>query len=148
MLSLITLYIHLSSAILRLDNKRLSFEELYQLGRWYAQLGNETLAKACFFDCLKDSRQEKSQVHFALGMIYKREKNIAMAITAFEEVTEESLLFGQAAIELAKLFEHCYKDIAKALHFAKLAFEYRDTRKESDSYVQRLRRLEMKDKQM
>ncbi|WP_161524688.1 ribonuclease H-like domain-containing protein [Alteribacter lacisalsi] len=120
-LSLIVLYAELSSRLLVLEPSRPS--EHYQMGRWFEQLKKDRHAENHYREALKDQASPESAVRLA-GIMKKRK-----AFTESEELLLASLqirrggsaLRAAAYTELAKLYEHQFKDLEKALDYAKRA---------------------------
>lgn len=115
-LSLITLYTHLTFQLLNLDEKQ-TVQETYEVGRWYAYLG-ETNHAADTFSQLTDGESEASiKAKLALSFQRKKQKNWQEAIELWKEIAEgdDVRRAFQACIELAKVYEHKEKNIQKAL---------------------------------
>lgn len=117
-LSLITLYTHLTFQLLNIDAKR-TITESYEVGRWYAALGDtraatETLTLAAIGD-------EKDSVKAKLALSYerKKQKEWEKAILLWKELAEVSNknIAIESCVELAKYYEHREKNIEDAMAY-------------------------------
>ncbi|MFB4164204.1 ribonuclease H-like domain-containing protein [Alteribacillus sp. JSM 102045] len=117
-LSLITLYIDLSKRVLR---NRPFGRETYEIGRWYAQCKEWEKASWCFEKALETIQEEsdwQEECLCALGFVYKKLNLETDSMECFIKVVENNGANGaEAAIELAKFYEHRKKDPEKALSF-------------------------------
>ncbi|RXT04196.1 ribonuclease H-like domain-containing protein [Ammoniphilus sp. CFH 90114] len=144
-LSLITLYIHISSLLLDEGSLTCSTQEMYQIGRWYEQVGD--FDRAFYFYQLA---QEWLPAKIALASLYKRVKSWDMAIRLWEEIAgRESPFLAEVYTQLAKAYEHHEKDYEKALFYADKAYASwkllkGKKMKEKADYVKRIERLERK----
>lgn len=144
-LSLISLYIHLSSLLLEESHLLCSSQEMYQIGRWFDQVGD--LDRAAFF---YQSGQDWLPAKLALASLYKRTKSMDEATALWEELAErDSPFLSEVYTELAKSYEHYYKDCEKALFYADKAYESwellrKKNAKEKDEFIKRIKRLEKK----
>jgi len=123
-LSLITLYIHLSKNVFRLSLKEAS-EDQYEISRWFHALGEISVAEDGFKQVIQSKTGESTNAKMALATIYKKQHDFKRAMFYFYEVYRDGdkQLSLKASIELAKLFEHREKDLEKALFFARKAQE-------------------------
>lgn len=121
-LSLISLYTHLSFQILGIDKKQTAREK-YEVGRWLAQLGDSASARNTFSHLSQGRGSDAVLAKNALAYEYKKQKKWTEAAELWTEVLEqsESVIKLEACIELAKLYEHRVKDISKALQYAQMA---------------------------
>lgn len=152
-LSLITLYIHLSKRVLGVDSDYTSPEEQFEIARWYDALGH--LEEASFAYELAANRGGPVRADALKGLAYlhKKKQNYTMAITMFEQVLEQKMFDVDVPLELAKLYEHYEKEYDKAIHYAEMAFErWKSTnrllkkkeRSQMDQFMKRIERLEGK----
>lgn len=114
-LSLISLYVHLTFQLLRID-KQQTAKETFEVGRWYAALGQYNQAKQAFSDIISDEVDIDYPAMNALAFEYKRERNWHSACELWKKVAEacEPLIQVEACVELAKIYEHRLKDIEMA----------------------------------
>lgn len=150
-LSLITLYIHLSNLLLDNEGGNLSAGEQYQSARWWEAIGEEEHA-ASLYQLSIDGRYDRDAKK-ALARIYKKQGNIRGAITIWRELsqfTEDE----ECDIELAKYYEHKEKDYDQALHYALSGYQKWKNKKrllkdkaetERLTYMKRIERLEQKE---
>lgn len=154
-LSLVTLYIHLSTLLLehtRMD--RVSHEERFAVCRWYESLDRSDLA-ARGYRMIADSRHPlRQQAQIALGRVRKHEGDWREALSVWERCAQESASVPIALwVELAKLCEHDAGDSARALRYARKAYEAwgkkrsllrRALDEEGRAHLRRIERLEKK----
>ncbi|MEH7125250.1 ribonuclease H-like domain-containing protein [Bacillus sp. JJ1532] len=121
-LSLISLYTHLSYQILGIDKSQTA-RETYEVGRWFSQLGETASAKKAFSNISAGDGIEALQAKHALAFEYKKQKKWLEAIQLWKDVAEgsEMEIKVEACIELAKIFEHRQKNIEQALTYTKMA---------------------------
>lgn len=127
-LSLIVLYIHLSKQILQAEEIDHATEKL-EMARWFDALGEVTEAKKVYEQVAESNRYEAMQAKWNLSLIYKKEKNYSKAIAIWEELflTGQGRWKIEAAIELAKLYEHRFREPEKAYHYAEEAYRLQKT---------------------
>lgn len=125
-LSLITLYTHISFQLLNKD-VNMSARETYEVGRWYASLGENAQAVESLSAIIDGSSEENILAKFILAKQYKRDKKYTEATLLWEDIMEaegkvDSKIVFESYIEAAKLLEHKVKDLEKALAYTKRAF--------------------------
>lgn len=113
-LSLISLYIHLSGLIL--GDFPADEGESYQIGRWFQQLGSPDRARPLFETLAKQNDFYGNQAKIHLAKLCKREGQYTHALSLIrsaiaDERKPDSLLF----IEAAKIMEHQFRDYNGAL---------------------------------
>lgn len=144
-LSLITLYIHLSTLLQERRPNESSVQEMYQIGRWYEQVGDMGRAMEFY-----RSAKEWQPAQFALAASYKKIKALDEAIQLWEKMAERNSPFlTDIYIELAKGYEHHRKDYERALSYADKAYESwklfgKRSAKEKAPFIKRIERLEKK----
>lgn len=121
-LSLITLYIHLTFQLLGIDKKQTS-RETFEAGRWFSYLGESEKAKAVFNGIAIEGNDLEGEAKHALAHEFKRKKDWERAIPLWQEtaVIGNSQARLEACIELAKYYEHHEKDFGLALKYSQLA---------------------------
>ncbi|HEU5138927.1 MAG TPA: ribonuclease H-like domain-containing protein [Bacillales bacterium] len=120
-LSLITLYTHLSQLIL--SRIPISVKEQYEIGRWYAYIGAENKALECFLAISNAESRESVLANRNIAAIYKRQKRFDEAMMIWEKLLEASASGDpDILIEMAKVFEHHYKDFKRAMNCSKRAY--------------------------
>ena len=120
-LSLISLYIHLSKTLLSTDTNQ---SEQYEVARWFDSLGQKRVAAEGYRLASLQNTDESISAKFALAIINKKNRNWSEAILNYKDVYRHGGTHYKikAAIELSKLYEHKIKDIQTASDFAELAF--------------------------
>lgn len=123
-LSLITLYTHLSFQILGIDKSQ-TIEEKYELGKWFSSLGEISFAKEVYHDIEKDDKKVSIASQLQLGYIYKKQKKLDESLLYFQAVAHSNIVEFQieACVEAAKIVEHHEKDFSKALNFCEIALK-------------------------
>ncbi|RFU64626.1 ribonuclease H-like domain-containing protein [Bacillus sp. V59.32b] len=114
-LSLITLYIHLSRQILQVDGYN---EETLEIARWLAYLGKKEEAFKTYARILADGNEgERISAKHAIAFQKKKSKEYDSAYGLWFEVaaTGSEKQRIEAILELSKLLEHHYKEYEKAL---------------------------------
>ncbi len=151
-LSLITLYIHLSALLL--NNEAVEHEDSFELARWFSSLKDRERAIDSFEKGITQSKQneERMRVLFHLANEHKKNKNQEAAVKLWKEVTDSTTpeIVCCALIELAKFYEHNKKNPAQALEYSQKALDlirYHLFKKHGiheESTLHRIRRLERK----
>ncbi|MFS0635585.1 ribonuclease H-like domain-containing protein [Mesobacillus foraminis] len=121
-LSLITLYAHLSFQLLGEDRARTS-KEAFEVGRWFSYLGEREKAKELFQDIAEAEDSESIAAKHALAYEFKRVKEWKKAVPLWESSASggEPIKRVEACIELAKYHEHHSKDYEAAAHYCEKA---------------------------
>ncbi|WP_400241935.1 ribonuclease H-like domain-containing protein [Niallia sp. JL1B1071] len=125
-LSLITLYTHLSYQLLRKDHK-ISAKEALEVGKWYAVIGQTDIAKQNLQSIKEQNKEEVLEAAFLLAKEYKREKRLEDAAELWRKIiqtyTHETkvAIVLQSLIELAKMAEHKEKNYQMALNYTQKA---------------------------
>lgn len=142
-LSLITLYTHLSLQILQADPMQTNEEKLL-VGKWFDYIGEEKKALETYSHIAKDNLEAKFELAFKL----KKRKDYDSAKELWIEVAlaGNGAIQKQAYIELAKLMEHQFKDYLLAKDYVKKAISLHETNlTKEDKFLEeankRLRRL-------
>lgn len=153
-LSLITLYIHISKLLLETDKECMSVEERYEIARWFESLGEEERACQIYQQVAENSHSLQNKAKVALGHLYKKQKKMSSALQMWESVIQDTnYQSDEVYIEIAKIYEHHHKDYEAALHFTRKAFEQwkrkgrllrYPSKAEASSFLKRLTRLENK----
>jgi hypothetical protein len=122
-LSLITLYIHLSYRIL-FPGVEASDSEQFEVARWLLASGDNQTAFDTFKAVADRSEAREFEAKFEMAMHYKRNNCMQEALPLFISVAEGSSLKQKtkAAVELAKYYEHKEKDFQLALTYATSAY--------------------------
>ncbi|WP_075982088.1 ribonuclease H-like domain-containing protein [Bacillus massilinigeriensis] len=118
-LSLITLYTHLTFQLLKLDQSQTSTEK-FEIGKWYASLGEISAAKEVLSEVARGTEAISTQAKHALALEYKRQHSWDIAKGLWEEIALQNGtdIHVEACIELAKIYEHREKLYSKALSYA------------------------------
>ncbi|OEH92988.1 ribonuclease H-like domain-containing protein [Bacillus solimangrovi] len=149
-LSLITLYIEISQKILHLRD--VTVHERYEIAKWMESLGAREGAMNSY-DKLKGSTYERKAT-FQQAMLLKKNKEYEKACQAWESIVQQGAFVDETvAIELAKAYEHKFRNYSKAHYYAELAYNNwlkkrrilsTKTTKEQADYMKRLQRLKKK----
>ncbi len=114
-LSLVTLYTHLTFQLCGMDMKQ-TRKESFEVGRWFAALGEKEEAEQVLTKLVDGSDVTSLQAKLALAYHYKKEKNWEMALTLFVDVADtlDDCMGIEACVETAKIYEHKLKDYLSA----------------------------------
>lgn len=117
-LSLITLYIHLSLKILK-PSEHANEMEHYEIARWLDAVGEKDDAYIAYEELLPKGNKNEVKAKLAMATHLKREKKWDQATILWEEVLNKGNhpLKCEAGVELAKYYEHQRKDYEKALSY-------------------------------
>ncbi|MDZ5473208.1 ribonuclease H-like domain-containing protein [Bacillus sp. 31A1R] len=121
-LSLITLYTHLTFQLLSLDDNQ-TVKEKYEVGRWYAYIKESKAAKETFSQISNGQEMDAVRAKFELAMQFKRSGDLEQAIELWENISQLQcpLSAFHSCIELAKVFEHKKRDVLSAIEFTEKA---------------------------
>ena len=128
-LSLAALMIYISNALrqVSLDQYLLHSTDLYSMGVIYDNAGMELEAEKLFLRCLEDNYFEASfipDIYARLAQNYKKNERWDDAVKMWQAGVERRDL--NAAIELAKFYEHRAGDFSTALSWARKAEDLLD----------------------
>lgn len=146
-LSLVTLYTHLTFQLCGIDNKQ-TRKESFEVGRWYAALGEKDEAAKVLTKLVEGSDFTSLQAKLALAYQSKKEQNWEICLSLFLEVADfgNHQLSPEACIEAAKIYEHKIKDYELAIDYCLKALEIvgGTITKVQQQLETRLQRLELK----
>ncbi len=121
-LSLVTLYTHLTFQLCGTDLNQ-TRPESYEVGRWFASLGEEKEAEKILTKLTNDCDITSYRAKLLLAFQQKKERNWELARNLFLDVVkcEEEQMMLAACLELAKIYEHRLKDYQLALNYCQTA---------------------------
>ncbi|MEH6948924.1 ribonuclease H-like domain-containing protein [Bacillus sp. JJ634] len=122
-LSLISLYIHISRQILQMDGHT---DESIKVARWLDYIGEQEGAVSTYEAVRKSgSNVDRLTASHALAFQKKRHKQFQEALDLWQEIVNHgnSQQRIEASIECAKLHEHQFKDVASALEYTEKALQ-------------------------
>lgn len=124
-LSLVTLYTHLTFQICGTDTSRTRMET-YEVGRWFAALGEKQEAEKVFTKLTNKQDLPFFQAKLALAYQAKKERLWEKARDLFQDAadSEDRLVSVEACVELAKIYEHRLKDLKLAIHYCHKAISH------------------------
>jgi uncharacterized protein YprB with RNaseH-like and TPR domain len=149
-LTLVSLYTHLSNVILDENHPSLSVTEQYEVAKWFEAVEDASEAKVRYEQLLATSQSCNAKK--ALARLYKKEKKNGQAEVFWKSVLEERE-DPEACIELSKIYEHEQKDFEKALFYAEKGYHaWKNTNriikkndaKDRAAFDKRIERLERK----
>ncbi|MDQ0161590.1 ribonuclease H-like domain-containing protein [Aeribacillus alveayuensis] len=113
-LSLITLYIHLSKLILNASEYP---KESFEIAKWLKATGNEKAAFKLFSNISINGSKHEWKAKYELSFLLKQQGDLKKAVLLWEEIIRgpNDLLKLDAHIELAKYYEHIKKNLPFAL---------------------------------
>lgn len=133
-LSLITLYIHISNMLFNAS----AFEgEAFHLAKWFQATGNKGEAVKTYEQLNNQKVEHEWKAKFELAFLYKKERKIDQAVHLWNELKDSPLKRDQmkARIELAKYYEHHAKEIECALKETDIALHILLSEKSFNSRV-------------
>ncbi|PLR80442.1 hypothetical protein CVD25_01645 [Bacillus canaveralius] len=138
-LSLITLYTHLSFQLLRKDTQQTT-KETFEVGRWYASVGNNEEAANSFLGIIDGTGTAAVAAKLAMAYQYKQQHDWSLARKLFIEIAAEGNEHQQieALVEAAKIVEHRDKNYREALGFTDRALEFYEKQTENEKNLGRL----------
>ncbi|MDR6998115.1 ribonuclease H-like domain-containing protein [Neobacillus niacini] len=123
-LSLVTLYTHLTFQICGFDPNQTRMET-FEVGRWFAALGEESEAKKVLTKLVGGSDLPSEQAKLALAFQLKKEREWERVVQLLSE-TVESKDVGivlESCLELTKIYEHRIKDMEIARNYCVKAID-------------------------
>ncbi|MCY8319051.1 ribonuclease H-like domain-containing protein [Bacillus vallismortis] len=147
-LSLISLYIHMSKKILSKSHAPKEHSEAYAMAKWF-MAHKETDQAVMQLEKLKEkSFEDQDRARLDLSLLYKKQNRLEEAVALWENLSrsQNQKCRYAAVIELAKFFEHQKKEFGKALHIAEqlLTDEAFFSEKEIEKLHVRIARLKRK----
>lgn len=142
-LSLISLYIHLSKKILSVDAVK-EHNEKYALARWHLAHRDVQEATKHLQELTNADFEHANQASYDLSMQYKRQKKWKQAVQIWGELFASSdvHLALKAGIELAKYKEHREKDTRSALSVTESLLSFSSlSQRETEELEKRKKRL-------
>ncbi|MFK3936378.1 ribonuclease H-like domain-containing protein [Alkalihalobacillus sp. NPDC078783] len=124
LLSLITLYCKLSFKLTDHPEEHSNDSECYELGRWYASIGETDPAATFLKRGIKSSRGDiASKSIYEYADLLKKQKKPREALTYYQESIQLGYRVSEAALECAKMMEHFEKDLGCAIDFTQIAID-------------------------
>ncbi|RBW69455.1 ribonuclease H-like domain-containing protein [Bacillus taeanensis] len=123
-ITLISLYTHLSLMLLNEPFESHLSSEKYEIGRWYEALGDVERAMSYFQKLSESESSFTLKAKKSLSMLYKKQNQFEEAVALWTELSEQTEMgLEEVDIELSKVYEHRYKDFEKALYYAESAYQ-------------------------
>ena len=146
-LSLITLYTHLSFQLMGLDENQTS-KETFEIGRWFSYIGEQKTAQKLYSSLVSGEEEESVKAKHELAFHYKKKKEWNEAIKLWTDVIEDgdNAIGIEACVELAKIFEHRLKNLDKAIEYTEIALmkDFQVKNEENEGLLKRITRLKRK----
>ncbi|KEZ50669.1 MULTISPECIES: ribonuclease H-like domain-containing protein [Metabacillus] len=150
-LSLITLYTHLTHRILFPSVEATGIEQ-YEVARWLLSAGEKAAAFDTFKAAAESGSEREYEAKFEMAMQLKKNNRMDEALPIFLSCAKAGSLKYKikASVEAAKYYEHKEKDSKKALSFATSAYLAvkekdqalkTDSEKEKAELLKRMKRL-------
>jgi uncharacterized protein YprB with RNaseH-like and TPR domain len=149
-LTLITLFIHISNKLLQADKG--SDTELFEVARWMDSVGEHQTATKHYYEIVNNKGKNAQAAKLALAAACKREQRFEEAVRLWKDLCVEEQGSQtekiMAATELAKYYEHKKKEIKDALHYSMLAFKISESIPffKQHELSKRIKRLEIKNR--
>ncbi|WP_042457733.1 ribonuclease H-like domain-containing protein [Neobacillus dielmonensis] len=133
-LSLVTLYTHLTFQLCGKDLGQ-TRKETYEVGRWFAALGETHQAERVLTKLTAIQDVTSSKAMLTLAYQHKKDHNYQKAQKLFLDAAESGGPLEQftAYIELAIIYEHRIKDLQLAIEFCEKAMDLATKRKKTKS---------------
>ncbi|WP_338470048.1 ribonuclease H-like domain-containing protein [Niallia sp. XMNu-256] len=146
-LSLITLYTHLTFQLLNLDKSQTS-KEFFEVGRWFSYIGEKRAAEKVYTRLAESKEEVSVKAKHELAFVFKKKKEWGRAIDLWTDVVKEAdhKLQIEACVELAKIFEHRLRDLDKAIEYTEIAMKkyFQLTNEQNEKLLKRMTRLTSK----
>ncbi|MFZ7943081.1 ribonuclease H-like domain-containing protein [Neobacillus sp. 19] len=153
-LSLVTLYTHLTFQLCGIDRKQTRIES-FEVGRWFASIGEKNEAEKVLSQLTVGNDVTSFQAKLILAYQQKKERNWEMARKLFYDIVNcgDDRMELEALLELAKIYEHRIINYKLALKYCQKAIlllsqtKIPENIKKRDTLEQfeiRLKRLERK----
>lgn len=97
-------------------------QDVYSLGRMYERQGQTERAILCYRAC--SDLDVQGMARLRLGELYRKHKQDEAAVDAFELLRSQGMHSPRVFISLAKIYEHRYRDPARALEIARQGMLY------------------------
>lgn len=124
LLSLITLYCKLSFKLTDHPEEQSNESEYYELGRWYASIGESEHATKFLKRGIKSSRDDiASKSIYEYAELLKKQKNLREAFIYYHKSIHLNYRVTEAALECAKIMEHSEKDLSSAIDYTQIAID-------------------------
>ncbi|ATO28550.1 ribonuclease H-like domain-containing protein [Bacillus atrophaeus] len=147
-LSLISLYIHLSKKILIPSGSEAEQHETYAMAKWFMAHKEISLAIKQLESIQHQPFEHTDRALYDLSMLYKKQDRLQEAASLWERLMRSDVQKCRydASIELAKYLEHKKKEYGRALHVTQqlLAEEALLSEKETERLHIRISRLKRK----
>jgi uncharacterized protein len=151
-LSLVTLYTHLTFQLCGKVSSQ-TRNESFEIGRWFASLGENNEAKQVFTRLSDGDDKTSDHAKLALAFQHKKEHQWDKALRLFEDVvnhTDDVDLNMRAGVEVAKILEHKHKNYNLAIKYCQKIIEMQTLKQTIVNQAQqnqlfvRVKRLEQK----
>lgn len=122
-LSLIVLYIHLSIQLLDANQLTDPGEQL-AAARWLETVGETAAARGVYEQAAAGQAKEAHMAKWQLSLLYRKEKRYDEAAALWRDLLECGVYWKmKAGLELAKAYEHYFRDLDEAHRYAAAAYE-------------------------
>jgi uncharacterized protein len=124
-LSLITLYIHVSLKFLK-TNHEASEAEHFEIARWLDYVGDKKSAFTAYQSLMEKGTEKVAEAKFGIAIHYKKQQEWNNAVAAWKEIVSSPSngdIARKASIELAKYYEHKEKNFEHALYYSELVYK-------------------------
>ncbi|MGG3449996.1 ribonuclease H-like domain-containing protein [Domibacillus aminovorans] len=144
-LSLLTLYTHISRLVLD-GSTRNDDRTALEIAKWFESSGNVEAARMALAQSAGRGQDDVAlDAAYRLAMQYKRRKSFEEARALFDRVRQSrSKRAFDASIELAKLYEHKWKEIDEAIKITEQTLKMATDERVRKEVEHRLTRLERK----
>jgi len=121
-LSLVTLYTHLTYQLCGYDCHQTK-SETFEVGRWYAALGQKQTAEKLLTEIAEGDDQTSIKAKLMLAYQYKKDQNWEKARDLFQDASKSKGVKNrlESLVELSKIYEHRLKNLTYAFQYCEQA---------------------------
>ncbi|MFD0827835.1 ribonuclease H-like domain-containing protein [Neobacillus sp. M.A.Huq-85] len=150
-LSLVTLYTHLTFQICGIDPNRTRMET-FEVGRWFAAIGEDNEAKKVLTNLADGNDLPSDHAKLALAFQLKKEREWERVVHLLSETvnSEDKRIVQESCLELTKIYEHRIKDVEIARKYCIKAMDIVSQlqRQKKDTHPLSLYQLELRLKRL
>jgi hypothetical protein len=150
-LSLVTLYTHLTFQICGIDPNRTRMET-FEVGRWFAAIGEDNEAKKVLTNLADGNDLPSEHAKLALAFQLKKEREWERVVHLLSETvnSEDKRIVQESCLELTKIYEHRIKDVEIARKYCIKAMDIVSQlqRQKKDTHPLSLYQLELRLKRL
>lgn len=97
-------------------------QDLFSIGRAFEGMGNKARAIACYRAC--SDKTVRDMARFRMAEIHRKDKHDEEALSGLETLRKDGAFNARVFISLAKIYEHRYRQPARALEITRQGMVY------------------------